>query len=470
VDAQDNDEYCASCGGEGKLLCCDGCTNSFHHTCLEPPLDPDAEVEGEWFCPQCVARRNKGHIEASGLFGRIIRRVDDIIPKAYTLPFEIRDYFEGVKTGDEGEYEEIGLPRTQNNLVKMNRAGFFEEPNYKELRDSKGHFISCYRCRSTSNGRDIIPCDYCPARWHLDCLDPPLAVPPRRRIGDKPNASWRCPLHAEHDLINIGRAEGAAPGDLGRMPRLRRPKSAIPFDVAVPRGFRNNGVIDVKLMKDEVPDIKEVEMHGQVYRLPEMGIRLDFIDRVKRSWYEDQTFPALIGRRKHIRESLYRPDSPVTGHKVRSSVAVASGVKNDIPPTEVLPTAQANETLRRKTFKEQEAVLSLVGLNGDGGDGGGVSGDTLVDLTNQLIMDAPAGVAELVQQDEIQVLKRLMELAKARLVILGVGGGDDGAEIKGNGNNGMVNGTGGDKADVVEADAGGDGSGSGSGSEMDMTD
>jgi hypothetical protein len=63
-------------------------------------------------------------------------------------------------------------------------------------------------------------------------------------------------------------------------------------------------------------------------------------------------------------------------------------------------------------------------------------------------------------------LKRLMELAKARLVILGVGGGDDGAEIKGNGNNGMVNGTGGDKADVVEADAGGDGSES----EMDTTD
>ena len=107
---QDNDEFCASCGGEGKLLCCDGCTNSFHHACLEPPLNPEEEVDGEWFCPRCVARRTKTVPHPTGLLGMVVRRVDDIIPKAYTLPHDVREYFEGVRTGDEGEYEEVGLP------------------------------------------------------------------------------------------------------------------------------------------------------------------------------------------------------------------------------------------------------------------------------------------------------------------------------------------------------------------------
>ena len=278
---QENNDYCAACGGNGQLLCCDGCPNSFHFSCLDPPMDPKVPPEGEWYCPRCMARRNRGPAHTSGILGRIINRIEDINPKAFALPFDIREYFEGVKTGDEGEYEEVGIPRTQNNVAKMNRAGFIDEPNYKELRDSKGNLITCYHCQLTSDGRDIIPCDYCPARWHLDCLDPPLAVPPRRRK-DNPNSTWRCPLHVENDLAAMDRADTASPGDLGRIPRLRKPRNAIPYDVSLSRGFRNNGLIEIELIKDEEPDVKEVEMMGTVYRLPEKGIRLDFIDRVKR--------------------------------------------------------------------------------------------------------------------------------------------------------------------------------------------
>jgi hypothetical protein len=244
-------------------------------------MDTNNPPDDQWFCPRCVARRSYGQVETSGVLGRIIRRIDEINPKAFNLPFEIREYFEGVKTGDGGEYEEISLPRTQNNPVKMNRAGFIEEPNYKELRDSKNHLIVCHRCNLTSNGRDIIPCDYCPARWHLDCLDPPLAIPPRRRK-DNPNSTWRCPLHIENELATRDRQELAAPGELGRMPRLRRPKNAIPYDVGLTRGYKNNGLIDIELMKDDEPDIVEVDRMGTVVRLPEKGVRLDFIDRVKR--------------------------------------------------------------------------------------------------------------------------------------------------------------------------------------------
>lgn len=418
--AQDNDEFCASCGGEGKLLCCDGCTNSFHHACLEPPLNPDEEVDGEWFCPRCVARRTKYAPHPSGLLGLVVRRVDDTIPKAFALPRDIRDYFEGVRTGDEGEYEEVGLPRTQNNAVKMNRAGFIEEPNYKETRDSKGNIIRCYRCNLTSNGRDIIPCDYCPAKWHLDCTDPPLAVPPRRRLGDKPGASWRCPLHVEHDLLAVGRQADAAPGDLGRIPRLRKPKNAVPLDVAVTRGFRNNGIIEIDLLPDE-PDInktKEFNMHGKIHRIPELGLRLDFIDRVKKSWYEDQSFPRQMDAAKRLRNRNYRPDGVVLHHPPQQTLVKIRQPEfftgaNALAITE---TAKANAALRKRSIKEQKAVLDLAEMSQRGIDG--YSGDALAELTNSLISEAPPEVLESVERTEVDQLLQLQDLISQRLALL----------------------------------------------------
>ena len=442
---QDNDEFCTSCHGEGVLLCCDGCTNSFHHACLEPPLNPNEEIDGEWLCPACVAREaNKGAPSPAGLLGRLLRAVDSIIPKAYNLPHEIRDYFEGVRTGDEGEYEEVGLPRTQNNVGRMNRAGFIEEPNYKETRDSKGNMIRCYHCNTTSNGRDIIPCDFCPAKWHLDCLDPPLAVPPRRRAGDKPSASWRCPLHIDQDLLSISRQAEKAPGDLGRIPKPRKPKNAIPLDIATARGFRNNGVIEVELMKDQ-PDLdkmKEVQMNGRVYRVPEMGIRLDFIDRVKKSWYEDQSLPRLMDAPKRIRNRKYRPDGAVLHHPPQQSIVKVRDPDfftgaNALAITE---TAKANVALRRKSLKEQQTVLNLAQMSQRGIDG--YSGDTLAELTNALISEAPDKVVRATEKTERDQLLQLQELISKRLSLL-TGPGND-APVGSSGpskSNGALNGT-----------------------------
>ena len=54
-----NNEFCSVCelGGD-MLLCCDGCPAAYHFACCDPPLNPDDLPEGDWFCHNCVRRRN----------------------------------------------------------------------------------------------------------------------------------------------------------------------------------------------------------------------------------------------------------------------------------------------------------------------------------------------------------------------------------------------------------------------------
>lgn len=415
---QDNDEYCASCGGEGRLLCCDGCTNSFHHSCLEPPLDPEEEVTGDWFCPKCLAKRRKRTEESKTFLGKSLYALDQAIPKAFALPLHVREYFEGVRTGEEGEYTEFGQPRTQN-APKMNRAGFIEEPNYKEPRDGKGKLNICTGCGLGTNGKDLVPCDFCDAKWHLDCIDPPLSVPPRRRIGDKPNSSWRCPLHVDQDLAALDRKAAAAPGDLGGEPRRRKPVNAKPLDVDFPRGFRNNGIIEVDLEKD-VAAIREIDMEGQIHRLPEHAIRLDFIDRVKKSWYEDKTFPYTANGRRPPRfiERDYRPTNGTTLHKpMHTTITIKEpDFYKGSQALSIVETAKANAEMRRKTLPEQQAVLNLAAMAEK--KGGAVYSDALTDLTNALIAEAPEEAEHMLVRDERAQLQRLQKLVQKRLGIL----------------------------------------------------
>ena len=103
----DNDDYCSSCGGNGNLICCDGCTRSFHLNCLDP-LMPDP-MPAEWFCNVCLSNRQPPQSPAyRGPFALLLENLDAKNSSAFRLPDDVRDYFEGVKTGPEGEYEEIG--------------------------------------------------------------------------------------------------------------------------------------------------------------------------------------------------------------------------------------------------------------------------------------------------------------------------------------------------------------------------
>ncbi|GAB1210421.1 hypothetical protein APSETT445_009213 [Aspergillus pseudonomiae] len=97
--------------------------------------------------------------------------------------------------------------------------------------------------------------------------DPPLAIPPAQKPGsDRTYHSWMCPDHSWHDKFFIVQDEEGY--DLVK--RVRRPK--------------NPRLIDVEILPDEEEDekIEEQEEEGIMYRVSEKGIKLDFIQRVKR--------------------------------------------------------------------------------------------------------------------------------------------------------------------------------------------
>ncbi|GAB1201229.1 hypothetical protein APSETT444_010618 [Aspergillus pseudonomiae] len=93
------------------------------------------------------------------------------------------------------------------------------------------------------------------------------AIPPAQKPGsDRTYHSWMCPDHSWHDKFFIVQDEEGY--DLVK--RVRRPK--------------NPRLIDVEILPDEEEDekIEEQEEEGIMYRVSEKGIKLDFIQRVKR--------------------------------------------------------------------------------------------------------------------------------------------------------------------------------------------
>lgn len=106
---EDNDDFCSACGGNGNLVCCDGCTKSFHCTCHDPPVNPLEDAA--WFCLDCTIKRNSpNRAKYTGPFGALIANVEKKHSKAFILPSDIRNHFEGVRTGADGEYEDYVPP------------------------------------------------------------------------------------------------------------------------------------------------------------------------------------------------------------------------------------------------------------------------------------------------------------------------------------------------------------------------
>ena len=127
----------------------------------------------------------------------------------------------------------------------------------------------CHACQKPSTEiRSIIPCSACTLYWHIDCLDPPLAVPPVLK-------TWRCPAHVDDVLIDV---PGLAPAH-----RFRKVKNSQPIAPAIWRGLKNNGHVEID-WPDE-PDEqdqsgwRDYRSFGRTYKLSAKGVILDFIQQ-----------------------------------------------------------------------------------------------------------------------------------------------------------------------------------------------
>ncbi|UPK90353.1 hypothetical protein LCI18_001288 [Fusarium solani-melongenae] len=267
----DNDEDCSACGAAGDVVCCDGCPRSFHFECVG--MVPSDDLPDEWYCNECLFKRYPSRVSVhKGVFGPALNNLEKSIPRAFSLPKKLQTRFEGVKAGPDGEYEEVTAAKTTKR-----KNGYEEVPDFFRQRDD-GQPVLCHGCqKAATDVRAIIPCSVCPRYWHIDCLDPPLAVPPVLK-------NWRCPLHSEEIIAEV---RSLAPAH-----RFRKIKGAQTITPALSRGLKNNGQIEVD-WNDETesePESKPVnnsgwpdpDSFGRAYKLPAQGIVLDFIEQLRR--------------------------------------------------------------------------------------------------------------------------------------------------------------------------------------------
>ena len=168
--------------------------------------------------------------------------------------------------------------KTNKHIRNQKIVPGYDEPqgsdNFK-LKDAKNNVILCFKCgRSSLGHREIISCDYCNLKWHLDCLDPPMANPPVKDALNRPKHAWMCPAHVDQELLTTGHA--------GRVHKIRRPKNAKIVDTQLRRGFKNNGVIEIENEASDSDGGIDPDESSVVYRMSERSVKLDFIDRAKR--------------------------------------------------------------------------------------------------------------------------------------------------------------------------------------------
>ena len=58
IPKKENNSFCAVCKLGGNLLLCDNCVRSYHIECLK--INEEDIPEGNWFCPLCTSKKDKG--------------------------------------------------------------------------------------------------------------------------------------------------------------------------------------------------------------------------------------------------------------------------------------------------------------------------------------------------------------------------------------------------------------------------
>ncbi|KAG2196504.1 hypothetical protein INT47_012798 [Mucor saturninus] len=274
-----NHDVCDSCGETGQFLCCDACPNAFHFTCVEPPMNSDdvAKLKEKWYCTECELKQNiekrkiaKPATSIRGIFENLAKDIAMKNPKAYRLPNDIVNFFKGVASDKLGRY----VDTTKVKSVRY-RNGLPDRPDYHQLTDRNGKFRLCYYCRKTALKKPMVSCDFCPLYWHLDCLNPPLAIPPN------PAKKWRCPNHIENFIKTPREPKNATQVTINRENPM--PSSAYHHHLSqiVQSELNDNHHVDSKSKLTRAENIITSKT-GIVYRLPVNPIQADISSHTKR--------------------------------------------------------------------------------------------------------------------------------------------------------------------------------------------
>ncbi|KAH7409962.1 hypothetical protein DE146DRAFT_775188 [Phaeosphaeria sp. MPI-PUGE-AT-0046c] len=232
--------------------------------------------------------------------GPLFKSLERTNPRAFALPQTIQGLFEGVSARADGSYSE----EVKKFPLAKNSGYGYQKPDYTKVFDADQKPILCTQC-GTSSGqkRQMLKCDFCHAHWHLDCLDPPLANPPHISLEASQRDAWRCPRHIEHDyrsgqlfqndLNGLDDVEMVDAAPVARVARkIRKRKHPKVVEPTFSRGMRNNGLIDIINDSDDETDGEgnyvfgpddPKDLNSKVFRIPEKGLILDFVSKVKRN-------------------------------------------------------------------------------------------------------------------------------------------------------------------------------------------
>jgi hypothetical protein len=167
------------------------------------------------------------------------------------------------------DYNPRKFHRSDADAQSRKKNGYEDAPDFFKHRED-GHAVLCHACQKpTADDRPITSCSVCPLHWHIDCLDPPLAVPPYPK-------TWRCPAHVNDVLAGV---PSLAPAH-----RFRKLKGAQPIVPTISRGLKNNGHIEVDWSAEAEDESArsgwpDPSSFGQTYKLPAQSIVLDFIEQ-----------------------------------------------------------------------------------------------------------------------------------------------------------------------------------------------
>ncbi|CAA90494.1 Clr6 histone deacetylase associated PHD-finger protein Cph2 [Schizosaccharomyces pombe] len=263
-----NNDYCSACHGPGNFLCCETCPNSFHFTCIDPPIEEKNLPDDAWYCNECKhhslyneldeQEELESNVKEEGtmvdVWMQLCTYIDSHNPIQFHLPHSISSFFRGVGSGVMGEYIETDVLKH----LKSSRRSNGEERDPLLLKSKSGTPILCFRChKSALVSQSILACDYCNSYWHPDCLNPPLATLPSNL------RKWKCPNHSDHVT-----------------PRYRLPEKAKVIRVGLPRGFKNKGNIVIDENEDE-PSVQTIQLQGKIRVVPSKPFKLNFLEQIR---------------------------------------------------------------------------------------------------------------------------------------------------------------------------------------------